>query len=208
MFRKIACALTLVLIFNISSFSIQQSNSCDLKKAQIPAVRSFKLGLTKKEVIRLHPKLGSKDLPWHRPDPNGYVEISFDDYGEFERLLPEIDREGLSSIKLAFLDDRLVKLRVVYNGFTEWGNINEFLSVMITHLKLPEASRWEKAKTEISEIRRLVCKELMIEVELEPRVSQYALETPSLTIIEAGLETELLHRESTRKERKRKIFKP
>jgi hypothetical protein len=203
---KISASLTLILMIVFIS-SGGQSDPCKLKKEDLPALRTFRLGMTKKEIIRLYPRLGDKELPWHTVDANGFTEFAFGQPSADE-YLPEAVKRGLSDLRIALLDDRLVKISITYDGFTEWGNVSVFLAAIASALKLPDESHWSKVPSEVFQIRRLTCSEFVIDVQLRPKESRYSLDMSSLIITQAGLDAELESREKSKKERQRKAFKP
>lgn len=189
-------------------FAGGQIKECPLTLAQSPTLRSFRLGMTKREIARLHPKIGAKGHPWYDVEYTGYSQAVFEDRSAVEEYLPEIDITSISSIKLGLLDDRLAKLHVTYDGFTEWENVEQFLSAIITSLRLPATSHWRNTDSGSYQRRQLACGEFVVEVELLPKLSEDSLPQPSITIASTGLVAELENRESGRKEKQRKIFKP
>ncbi|HYX71994.1 MAG TPA: hypothetical protein VE732_04430 [Nitrososphaera sp.] len=177
-----------------------QSGPCPLTIEQLPEVRGFKLGMTLEQIKKRHPNFR---VP--APDQTGYSEIEhhishFMSYGE-ESVINEADRKGLQSIKVAFLDNKLVKLRVTYDDSVEWENVTEFFKAISNPLKLPEISQWDRRD---KDTLQLSCDDNTIQISLKFSPSA----TPSITFAQHGIDRIRLGRERASKEKQKQDFKP
>ncbi len=201
-------AFYIVFMLSLSLPASGQSSQCSLKIDNSPTVRSFKLGMTVQELSSKNPTLKAPELKLLEPDVNGFASVTLNKSvaPTLEEYLPKIDVSGVGNISLSFLDNRLVKLRITYDGLTsEWGNVATFLPAIADSLKLPEPSNW---RTTDKITRALDCDNFTVTVRLEPKLGRYEVESPSVTFSEAGLNEILQKRKETEKERQRKLFKP
>ena len=174
------------------STSKAQTNSCALTAGRLPEVRGLKLGMTTRDVKIRHP-----ELPVGEPDEFGYV-VSDISSSYVQSALRPPDGEDLDSVTLAFLDGRLVKFRVTYNGLTKWPDADEFLKALISNLKLPAASAW---KVIDPSTRQLDCADTSIQVKLEPAQSRYELQRPSIAFVLNDVDKVLAERRLRREQR-------
>jgi hypothetical protein len=181
-----------------------QTTPCPLKTNDLPELLGFKLGMTIPQLKQRYPKLFEEYN--FDPDTNGYLELDLTGFydSRLSKFMNETERKGLDGLKLAFLDDKLVKMRIVYDGFTEWDSVDEFLNSIAKNLKLP-VTGWKNTS---DKTRQLDCSGASLEVRLDPKLGQYELQKPSITFVEQGIDDVLKERERTKKDRQRREFKP
>lgn len=191
-----------IIVFLVHACAYAQSQPCTLKIDQLPEIRGFKLGMSYEQLMRRYPELKADD--WS-PDANGFLprDLSMPSY--VQSALGEKAAEGLAKVYFALLDGRLVRLRVTYMGLTEWDDVDEFLKVMATTLKLPAPQQWTKAS---DQARELKCDGVAVQIKLSPKLSRYELQEPSIALTVLSVEQILSEREKTKKERLRREFKP
>lgn len=206
--RSMPLLAFLLVIYGAGHWVFAQTGSnCQMEAKDFPYVRGFKLGTSLNELIRRHPKLRARELSLLDPDPNGYAHLELDHGASpnFEDYIPTADTKGLSGVSFAFLDGRVVKLQITYDGFTEWENVSEFLSALAKPLHLPGPDQWQAAS---DDILRLTCNNNLIEVKLEPKQGIYSMQRPSISFVDLSFEETIKERERDRKARQRRIFKP
>lgn len=194
------CAFFLLSIIDVSAQA--QSSPCALKTEQLPEVRGLRLGMSLQDALHRYPNLRSL---MGDPDANNYMVGDLSTSSYVREALGETQGEGLTGLKVAFLDKRLVRLRFVYSGLIEWKDVDEFLSNITSKLKLPAAEQWKAASPKT---RQIDCDRILIIVRLDPKIGKYDLQVPSITFAEKGVEEILKEREKTKEERQRCEFKP
>jgi hypothetical protein len=180
----------LLTLLVISLPAIAQTSSCPLKIQELPELRGFKLGMTIIQLKQRYPKLFEEYE--FKPDANGYIELDLTGYYDspLSKFMNETERKGLDGMKLAFLDNRLVRVRMVYKEVVEWESVDQFLNSIVRNLKLPEAARW---KTTGERTRQLDCAGASIEVRLDPRVG-HTPQAPSIALVQQGIDDVLRER--------------
>jgi hypothetical protein len=124
-------------IFACISSPAAQENRCTLKLAELPApqeLRGFRVGMTLEQVRARLPKL---QVP--PQDEFGFTSLNI-----FPAHEPGIDKaafEGVRTISLDLLDNRVYSLWLGYDKSFKWQNTDEFAKGMAAALKLPEAWR-------------------------------------------------------------------
>lgn len=137
-----------------ASGRVRSGQKCELKAAQSPALRGFRLGMTLAEVSARFPRYGMPEA-----DSCGRLNFSMD--ATFGRLKAEARRpeefDGVQGIRLGFLDGQLTYVRVTYDGGTTWRGIGEYLATLSGSLGLPAS--WYKAedRTTLSQAHMVGC---------------------------------------------------
>lgn len=123
-----------------ASGRVRGGQKCELKVAQSPALRGFRLGMSLAQVSARFPR---HEMP--EVDSCGRLNFSMD--ATFGRLRGEARRpeefDGVQGIRLGFLDGRLTYVRVTYDGSTTWKGVGEYLAALSSSLGLP--AFWYKA---------------------------------------------------------------
>jgi hypothetical protein len=123
-----------------ASGRVRGGQQCELKAAQSPTLRGFRLGMTERAVASRFPS-------YEMPESDSCGRLSFSLDGVFGKLRAFARRpeefEGVSSISLAFYDGRLTYIRVTYDRGTTWKSTDEYLTTLSTSLGLP--ATWYKA---------------------------------------------------------------
>jgi hypothetical protein len=191
----------LILSFQLTS-EAQQSTAppCTLNVEELPEIRGFKLGMTLEDIRRRHPKF---KIP--EPDETGYAEMTYSvsyylSYGE-ESLINEEDRKGITGIKVAFLDGKLVRLRIIYDDSVKWKDVPEFLQAMIRALKLPDAKFWINHDADTAQLN---CNNVVVQV----RLIQDARNGGSIAFGQLGIDKTRTERARSIEAKKKQGFKP
>jgi len=124
----------------LRSGRVRGRQMCELKAAQAPALRGFRLGMSLREATASFPDCVLPDA-----DSCGRLNISFNAADGSLRAYarrPE-EFEGVTRIALTFLDGRLTYVRVTYDRATVWRNTGEYLASLSNSFRLP--SSWYKA---------------------------------------------------------------
>lgn len=123
----------------LSGGRVRGGRPCELKLAQAPALRGFRLGMTLSEA--------SSRFPYYQvtaADSCGRVNITLDPQpGRLwrEARHPE-EFDGVRGVRLAFLDGRLTYVRMTYDSGTSWRGVGEYLAALSGSLGLPAS--WHK----------------------------------------------------------------
>jgi hypothetical protein len=135
MLKKISRLLLVMML--CAGAASAQDGKCTLKLAELaqPAeLRGFRVGMTMEEVRARLPKA---QLP--RADEFGFASLNvFPDYE------PGIDKkafEGVRTISLDFLDNRVTGVWVGYDKTFKWQTIDDFVAGITAALKLPTSWR-------------------------------------------------------------------
>lgn len=183
--------LLLATLFLLSgaTFINAQENKCTLKTNQAPELRGFRLGMTVEQVKTRFP----------------FVRII--DSGEFDfyktarvtdENLKAIDSfRGVQSVRLTFLDDRIISIVFGYDSSIEWKSDEQFSTRVGEMLKLPNA--WQTGMSGYN--RQLECDGFHV------RTSQNQINLANIAEIE-NLERRQREQIEKRKEERRQTFKP
>ena len=185
----------------------EKNRMCSMTAEQAPSIRSFRLGMTVKDVaLRLNSQTGSAVLgqlaQWKaRPTYTGLfgIEITSQQFASLQ------ESEGIKYITFNFLNERLYQYRVDYFGEAKWQNIKQFVDLVSPTLKLHQ--KWEMPNDRTAS---LDCGGFKIDASLNGMLGE-----PSLTITDNWRKQETVKRkeESTKKkqeeeEKRRRDFKP
>lgn len=128
-------ALTCALILFYALTAAAQETKCTLKLAQLaaaPELRGFRLGMTLEQFKARLPNLALRPA-----DEFGATALNI--YPEHNDIPDKASFEGIRTISLEFLDDRVVMLWIGYAPDFKWKSADEFLSGMTRSLSLPAA---------------------------------------------------------------------
>jgi hypothetical protein len=132
--RPSSATLTVILLLAVACTASAQ---CTKKIAEIPAapeLLGFRLGMTKEEI-----KAHVPQTDFGRTDHFGVSKTTINPYFD-----PKIDKtkfEGVRSISLDLLDQKLTSLWIGYDENFKAKNVDEFLKLITSSLQLPAAWR-------------------------------------------------------------------
>jgi hypothetical protein len=179
--------------------SLAQSAGCPSGSSVV--VRGFKLGMTESDVLRRYPKIEIYD----QKTGNGVTTSSSGQSPALDAVFSEEVRKGIGTIDLVFLDKKLAKIEVAYDGFTEWVSMTEFVNAIAGPLKLPEAVSW---KAEDKRTLKLSCSDFEATIIWEQKRSQYEVQKQVLILSIAKFKDVVDSREKNKNESQKKVFKP
>lgn len=187
---RLICGAALVLAAAVCA-SAQGAGTCTLKPSQAPEIRGLRLGMTTAQLAARYPR-----LPAVRADEFGQAQPLFANLPNYG----EAGLQGVISIRLNFIDDRLVDYQLTYEE-APWENIDQFLTKVKESFRLPDA--WA---SEGETRRRLVCDHLQIDVGAQQwsAVSMAAY----VRVMESGADAVIRRRVAEKRERQRQAFKP
>jgi hypothetical protein len=172
--------------------SAQQGGACGLSAGQSPRLRGLRLGMTAAQLRELYPR-----LPALKADEFGQAKGDFSGLNEVD----EAAFEGVESIQLNFVDDRLVEFGVYYKA-VPFDNLDQFIAKLRESLKLHEAWAGEGYNT----TRTLACDGFRIEAGATSYWSHGM--TPYVSLRQPGAEAVVAKRAEEKRERQRQAFKP
>jgi hypothetical protein len=167
--RSSYAALIVAFLLGITGSASAQ---CTKKIAEIPAapeLLGFKLGMTKEEVKAQVPQ-----TQFGRTDDFGVSKTTINPYFD-----PKIDKtkfEGVRSISLDLLDQRLTSLWIGYDENFKAKNVDEFLRLITQSLQLPAA--WSSWRSRGQQMR---CADFQL-------IVQMVAGGPSLRIVDVAAE--------------------
>lgn len=146
----LACVLLLCSLLTVA----EQETKFNLKIAQLsaaPELRGFRLGMTLEQFKARVPNLLMRPA-----DEFGATAVNI--YPEHDSKIDKASFEGVRTISLEFLDNRVVSLWIGYAPDFKWKSLEEFLSVMTRSLGLPDA--WQSK----SRGRQMACDDFQVTV--------------------------------------------
>jgi hypothetical protein len=152
-FKNLALACSLLLCTLLTAAA--QETKCNLKIAQLaaaPELRGFRLGMTLEQFKARVPNLLMRPA-----DEFGSTAVNL--YPEHDNKIDRASFEGVRTISLEFLDNRVVSLWVGYAPDFKWKTVDEFLSGMTRALALPEA--WQTK----SRGRQMACDDFQLTIQ-------------------------------------------
>ncbi|HWT01222.1 MAG TPA: hypothetical protein VN256_13320 [Pyrinomonadaceae bacterium] len=133
--KKLSRALLLLTI--CAGAAAAQDSRCTLKLAELaqPAeLRGFRVGMTAEEVRARLPKA---QLP--RADEFGFASLNI--FPDYEAGIDKKSFEGVRTVSLDFLDNRVTGVWIGYDKTFKWQTIDEFVAGITAALKLPDSWR-------------------------------------------------------------------
>lgn len=118
-----------------SSDASQANNQCTQKLAELPAAAElfgFRLGMTKEEVKKLVPQ-----TVFRKNDDLGVTKTTINPH--FDSTIDITKFNGVRSVSLDFLDDRLISLWIGFEETYEVQALDEFAKVISQSLRIPLA---------------------------------------------------------------------
>lgn len=132
--KKLSQALLLMMI--CAGAAIAQEGKCTLKLAELatsPELRGFRVGMTLEEVRARLPK-----AQFPTADEFGFASLNI--FPDYEQGIDKKAFEGVRTVSLEFLDNRVTALWVGYDKTFKWQTIDEFVAGITPALRLP--NRW------------------------------------------------------------------
>ncbi|PWT83370.1 MAG: hypothetical protein C5B44_00740 [Acidobacteria bacterium] len=124
---------SILLLFVLSGLAQGQQAQCSLKLSELPAAPElvgFHLGMTKEQV-----KLKVPQVRFGKADDFGVSKTTINPF--FDPRIDTSSFEGIRSISLDFLDDRLTSLWIGYDSSFKVPNVEEFTKRISQSLHLP-----------------------------------------------------------------------
>ena len=193
-------AIFIAVLGTLTLVQAQQTNpvgKCSLTLAQAPTIRDVRLGMSSEEVFKMFP--GSSDEPYIQTQLStadqrfGIVEFSIP-----TTLLPKPKFEGVSSLSVLFLDNRLSEFAFTYPGL-EWKNVDDFISKFSEAFNLPRPETWEVSN--LPHLKKLPCQGFEMSASAGAGGSSIRIRIPETQQIVSD-------RQEAKKEKARKEFKP
>jgi hypothetical protein len=139
--KKLLIITTLILISISLSFSqttkTVDNSKCTIKYKDFPLIRGVRLGMSKKQVLAVYPK-----LELEKPELNIFNESAAGWLEKDSINNPEY-RKNLSSIYFSFYDDDLSAVSFHYDDSISWASAKEFTERITQSLKIPFES-WKE----------------------------------------------------------------
>lgn len=166
--------------------------ACSMKADEMQTVRSLKLKQTFDELRRR--STGGVGSRSELPDED---ELGLRDIYIFPRLSSfDFDLNGISNLRLKYLDGELVSIVVDYDSSIPWRNVKDFMAATAESMKLPSAGWRESGSYGL----KLTCSDFSVET------SYFASATLHIELND--LDKIILKRTEERDQKKRKQFKP
>jgi hypothetical protein len=186
-----------IVLLALAAPCLAQTAVCPLKFEEAPEVRGFKLGQSFDEVRKILPlkaDISEKDELGLRTATvlgiSSLPRLYLDAPADWPKRM-----EGVDTIWLRLLDDKLVYVAIRYDDSTKWPNPLEFTAAIAASLSLPKKGWYGVAPT------RLDCAGFFVE-------TYASMTTPMLIIKLRDLEGELVTRKYEAQRKKREKFKP
>jgi hypothetical protein len=146
-----------------TSTTTQDKPTCSLSMSQAPVIKGLKLGMTSEEVLALFP--GAKNDPQIRTElsrpPRQFgvssLMIRPEKYESKDKFT------GINQITLTFLDGRVSKLHVGFNG-PEWSHVDKFVAKFVEGTSLPGVDQWAAYVGLDNQLKTLSCTDFEIRV--------------------------------------------
>jgi len=191
-----------------ASGRVRGGQKCELRLAQSPALRGFRLGMTMGEISSRFPRYEITEA-----DSCGHRNLTLD--AAWGRLKAEArdprDFEGVKNVRLAFLDGRLTYIRMTYDNGTSWKGIGEYLAAVSSSLGLPAS--WYKAEgsTDVSNTHMIGCDGFKVVAGFEAGSYVELHDTAAVqSMLRRKVEDDAKRKREAEeeKERRRKAFRP
>ena len=133
--RKLSHVLLLMTI--CAGAAVAQGGKCALKLAELttpPELRGFRVGMTMEEVRARLPK-----AQFPPADEFGFASLNI--FPDYEQGIDKKSFEGVRTVSLEFLDNRVTAVWLGYDKTFKWQTIDEFVAGITPALKLPDLWR-------------------------------------------------------------------
>ena len=128
-------AIRLLLVLILASAVSAQDNKCVLKLAELPdspELFGFHLGMTTAQAKTRVPQ-----IKFGRVDAFGVSKTSINP--DFDPQIDKASLNGVRTVSLDFLDDRLISLWFGYDGTFKWATVPDCVAGIAQALHLPDA---------------------------------------------------------------------
>ncbi len=135
MLKKLSHVIMLLAV--CAGVAVAQGDKCTLKLAELttsPELRGFHVGMTAEEVRARLPK---SQFP--RADEFGFASMNI--FPDYEQGIDKKSFEGVRTVSLEFMDNRVTAVWVGYDKTFKWQTIDEFVTGITPVLKLPNLWR-------------------------------------------------------------------
>ncbi len=175
----------IVLVLGCALCAAAQESKCALKPSQSPEIRGLRLGMTPAQVTARFPQLRLGTA-----NDFGQSKAFLD--SNYLAQIVETAFQGVDSISLNFIDNRLVELGVGY-ATLPWRDLNQFVEKFSELVKLPKG--WKEGENPLT----LDCAGLQVHA----RSSTWSKGgmSPYITFKELGAEDVLAERTAKKNER-------
>ena len=189
---KVAVALFALQVFLVCApCASAQGGVCALRVAQSPTLRGLRLGMTAAQFGQRYPR-----LPALKANEFGQAKTNFGGLREAD----EAAFEGVETLQVNFVDDRLVEFTVYYNG-APFDSMDQFMAKLGESFKVPGAWAGEGYG-----VRTLSCDGFRMEVGANSYAEHWL--SPYIRFRENGAEDVVAKRAEEKRERQRRAFKP
>lgn len=131
----------LICLIALVSVGYSQKKPCDLTLKDLPEIRKLKLGMAKKDAIKIFPTLEENTAFFMMPTTGDY--------------------ENLESIDGNFYDGKLYRFEIRYKSeYVKWNDAYRFAQNLSENLKLP----YDSWKFTLDERAKMECREFSIEI--------------------------------------------
>ena len=127
--------LIILSLLLTSAYANAQETQCTLKLANLPAAPElfgFKMGMTTDQVKARVPQ-----VLFGRPDDFAVLKTTINP--DFDPRIDKSSFQGVRSVSLDFLDDRLTSLWFGFDSSFKWPTVDEFVAGISKALNLPNA---------------------------------------------------------------------
>jgi hypothetical protein len=141
----------------------EKKSNCPLTKTVAPVLNGLTLGMTADDILALFP--GSKD----DEEVRSFLVRPLTRFGASDLIIrPQKfeSKEKFSNINMitfTFLDARVHRLRVAYNG-PEYSHVDQFVTKFVQGTSLPPADQWEPYVGMDTQLKTLTCKDFEVQV--------------------------------------------
>lgn len=135
MLKRLSRVLLLLMV--CAGAAAAQGEKCTLKLAELtapPELRGFRVGMTLDEVRARLPK-----AQFPRADEFGFASMNV--FPDYEQGIDKKSFEGVRTVSLEFMDNRVTAVWVGYDKTFKWQTIDEFVAGITPVLKLPNSWR-------------------------------------------------------------------
>ncbi len=144
--------------------SVKRESKCTLARAQAPALRGLKLGMSQAEVLARFPGSKVKDfINYYKKQGVTQINIKFvdpTDENKGKYAFTELDKsrfpefDDVESLSIEFLDKRIYEIKLIYDDTIAWKDTNEFVARVFQALKLPKV--WQR-NSDLFDTQNLEC---------------------------------------------------
>lgn len=180
--RKVLLSPAVALLFALTVCG--QTGQCSLKLAELPATPElfgFRMGMTTEQV-----KAHVPQVVFPRPDEFTVVKTTINP--DFDPRINKAEFQGVRSISLDFLDDKLTSLWFGFDATFKWQTVDEFADGISKSLRLPNA--WSPWRTRG---KKMQCGDFQVTVTIVG-------EGPSFRILDETAESTLVARRQAKEE--------